>query len=60
MGLTCSLHRGTEADVARLLADPASVAGFLDPDDGRAPSAGSTAAREICPRPSHFGHMPPK
>lgn len=45
MGLTCSLHRATEPDVARLLADPAAVAGFLDPDDGSAPRV-----REVRPR----------
>jgi hypothetical protein len=45
MGLTCSLHRATEADVARLLADPAAVPGFLDPDDGSAPRV-----REVRPR----------
>ena len=45
MGLTCSLHRATEPDVARLRADPAALPGFLDPDDGSAPRA-----REVRPR----------
>ena len=43
MGMTCSLHRATESDVARLLADPASVAGFLD--DGTGPRV-----REVRPK----------
>ena len=45
MGMTCSLHRATEADVARLLADPAAVVGFLNPDDGSAPRV-----REVRPK----------
>lgn len=43
MGMTCSLHRATESDVARLLADPAAVAGFLD--DGTGPRV-----REVRPK----------
>lgn len=34
MGMTCTLHRATEPDVARLLADPTAVAGFLDNGSG--------------------------
>jgi hypothetical protein len=45
MGLTCSLHRASEAEIERLLADPDAVAGFLDPDDGSAPRV-----REIRPK----------
>jgi hypothetical protein len=45
MGLACSLHRATEADIDRLLADPDAVAGFLDPDDGTAPRV-----REVRPK----------
>ena len=43
MGMTCSLHRATESDVARLLADPAALAGFLD--DGTGPRV-----REVRPK----------
>jgi hypothetical protein len=45
MGMTCTLHRATEPDLARLLADPAALPGFLDPDDGTAPRA-----REVRPK----------
>lgn len=45
MGMTCSLHRATESDIARLLADPAALAAFLDPDDGSAPRV-----REVRPK----------
>ncbi len=34
MSLTCSLHRASEAEIERLLAEPADVAAFLNPDDG--------------------------
>jgi hypothetical protein len=43
MGMTCTLHRATEADVARLLADPAALSGFLD--DGTGPRV-----REVRPK----------
>ena len=43
MGMTCTLHRATESEVARLLADPAAVAGFLD--DGTGPRV-----REVRPK----------
>jgi len=45
MGMTCSLHRAAESDVARLLADQAALAEFLDPDDGSAPRV-----REVRPK----------
>lgn len=45
MGMTCSLHRAAESDIARLLADPAALAAFLDPDDGSAPRV-----REVRPK----------
>jgi uncharacterized protein DUF1877 len=45
MGMTCSLHRAAESDVARLLADPAALADFLDPDDRSAPRV-----REVRPK----------
>ena len=34
MGLTCSLHRASEAEIKRLLAAPDAVAAFLYPEDG--------------------------
>ncbi len=34
MGLTCSLHRASEAEIERLLAESDAVAGFLYPEDG--------------------------
>ncbi len=37
MGLTCSLHRASEAEIKRLLAEPKAMAGFLYPEDGTAP-----------------------
>ena len=37
MGLTCSLHRASEAEIKRLLAEPKAIAGFLYPDDGSTP-----------------------
>jgi hypothetical protein len=37
MGLTCSLHRASEAEIKWLLAEPDAVAGFLYPEDGSAP-----------------------
>jgi Domain of unknown function (DUF1877) len=45
MGLACTLHRATEADIERLLADPDALDGFLDPDDGTAPRV-----REVRPK----------
>jgi hypothetical protein len=44
MGMYCQLHRATEADVDRLLADPDAVAGFLDP-----PGSGPRT-REVRPK----------
>jgi len=37
MGLTCSLHRASEAEIKRLLAEPDAMAGFLYPEDGSTP-----------------------
>ena len=34
MGLTCSLHRASEAEIDRLLAEPDAVDAFLYPEDG--------------------------
>lgn len=34
MGLTCSLHRATESDIERLIADPDALGAFLDQADG--------------------------
>jgi hypothetical protein len=45
MGVTCSLHRATESDIERLLADLDAVVSFLDPDDGSAPRV-----REVRPK----------
>ena len=44
MGMTCSLHRTTEADIERLLADPDAVVGFLE-SDGSGPQV-----REVRPK----------
>lgn len=37
MGLTCSLHRASEAEIRRLLGEPDALAGFLYPEDGSTP-----------------------
>src|SRR5689334_13623314 len=39
MGLTCSLHRASEVEINRLLAEPDAMAGFLYPEDGLTPQA---------------------
>jgi len=44
MGLTCSLHRASEAEIKRLLAEPDAIAGFLYPEDG------SLRVRKVWPR----------
>ncbi|CAN7224370.1 YfbM family protein [Mesorhizobium amorphae] len=44
MGLTCSLHRASEAEIKRLLAEPDAIAGFLYPEDG------SLQVRKVWPR----------
>ena len=45
MGLTCSLHRASEAEITRLLAEPDAMAGFLYPEDGSTPRV-----REVRPK----------
>lgn len=37
MGLTCSLHRASEAEIKWLLTEPDALAGFLYPEDGSTP-----------------------
>lgn len=44
MGLTCSLHRASEAEIKRLLAEPDVIAGFLYPEDS------SLQVRKVWPR----------
>ena len=44
MGLTCSLHRASEAEIKRLLAEPDTIAGFLYPEEG------SLQVRKVWPR----------
>jgi hypothetical protein len=45
MGLTCSLHRASEREIDRLIAEPDAVPGFLYPDDGSTPRV-----REVRPK----------
>ena len=45
MGLTCSLHRASETEIQRLLAEPDAVASFLYPEEGSTPKV-----REVRPK----------
>ena len=43
MGMTCTVHRATEAEIDRLLEDPDALPDFLDP-------GGASAVREVRPK----------
>ena len=45
MGMTCSFHRASDADIERVRDDPEALREFLDPDDGSSPPV-----REVRPK----------